>query len=887
MTRAYRWLLRLYPRWFRERYQADLVDAFAADRARYRGRFGPVAFWIFIARDVLTSAYRARRLSATPTPAAADSPFRRSAMETLAQDLRHALQQLIRRPGFAAVAILSLALGIGGNAIIFAFFDGFVLHPFAYPEPDRVVTIGSTFPRVSSDERFIEAISYPEFSDLKRARTIRSIAAFDLGNRNISGGDRPERVATALAVTDLFEPFGVRPALGRGFTPEELAAGQGTAVISYRLWQGRFGADAGVIGSSVKVNGVPTTIVGVMPPELLLLGTDLWLPRRLDAEQYPRNRRVLTLIGRLETGATLEDANAEIAMIAAQTIAAEGTRFEEYQGWRLTVTPWTVALMRDVRPAAWLLLGAVGLVLLIACANLSNLLLARSSTRQREMAVRLALGASRWQIAQHLLSEVAIVGAAGLAGGLLLAQVGLPALVSVVPAQANSLGVTAAINLRVVAWAAVFAIGSAVLVAVLPVFQSTRACPQDALKSDGRSATAGRIPLRLRHALIVAEIALSVVLLVGAGLFVRSFAKLQNVEPGFNPAGVLTMRITLPVEKYRGMEAVNGFFQRAVDSLAHTPGIRSASVASQLPPQGVFTTGFRVNGMTTDDTAMPMSLITVVSASHFANLGVSLVGGRGFADTDRSGAPPVVLVNQAFAQKFLPGLETLGRRISIGPSERPSPPMEIVGVIANAQNRDMRNPPSPEIFVPLQQQTQSNQLFLLVRIASGDAASMLPLVRERLAQIDPDQPVYNVQTLEEAVSAANFGNRFSMMLFALFAAVALSLTTLGIYGVMSYAVSARTQEIGLRLAIGADRRDVMWLVLEQVLRLTGLGLALGLAGVAGASGAIRRALFEVQPLDPATIAATAMILGTVAILSGWFPAWRASRVNPIHALRDE
>ncbi len=468
---------------------------------------------------------------------------------------------------------------------------------------------------------------------------------------------------------------------------------------------------------------------------------------------------------------------------------------------------------------------------------------------------------------------------------MLLAQVGLPALVSVVPAQLNSLGVSAAINFRVVGWAAMFAIGSAVLVALLPVFQSTRTSPQDALKSDGRGATAGRVPLRLRHSLIVAEMALSVMLLVGAGLFVRSFARLQTVEPGFDPRQVLTMRITVPMEKYRGA-AINDFFQQLIDRLEQTPGVRAVSVASQFPPQGVFSTSFRLDSMAAAGETMPMSQITAASATHFATLGVPLVAGRAFANTDRSTAPLVAIVNQAFVAKFLPGKDALGRRVSTGSSDRPSPPMEIVGVVANTQNRDMRNPPSPEIFVPLHQQTLNNQLFLLVR-SDGDAGAMLPVVRQQLASIDPDQPVYNIQTLEEAVAAANFRNRLSMILFAIFAAVALSLTTIGIYGVMSFAVNARTQEIGVRLAVGAGRGDVIWLVLRQVLSLTVLGLVIGLAGVVAASGAIRRALFEVQPLDPITMIAAAVMLGGVALVAGWLPAWRASRVDPVNALRYE
>jgi predicted permease len=885
MTGAYRFLLRLYPRWFRQQYERELLEAFEVDRSQHRSTLALIGFWLYIAKDLAVSACRIRWSPGGAPPREIDPFPRRSVMEALVQDVHHAFRQLVRRPGFTAVAVLSLALGIGGNAIIFAFFDGFVLHPFAYPEPDRVVTFCSTLPRMSSDERFIEAISLPEFMDIDRARTIGPIAAFDLGNRNISGGDRPERVATVLAMGDLFGPFGLEPALGRGFTADELASGVGAGIISYRLWQGRFGGDPNIVGSVMKVNGVPTTVVGVMAPELLVVGADLWLPRPADPAEYPRNRRQLTVIARLAPGATLEEANAELAAIAAQTTAAHAGEFEEYQGWRLTAMPWTEALMRDVRPAAWLLLGAVGLVLLIACANLSNLLLARSSTRQREMAVRLALGAARWRIARHLLAEVALLATAGLGAGLLLAKAGLPALISLVPAQLNTLGVTAAINFRVVGWSAVFAIGSAALVALLPVRQSTRTSPQDALKSDGRGTTAGPAAFRLRHSLIVAEIALSVILLVGAGLFVRSFARLQNVPLGFDPANVLTMRITLPQEKYRGAQ-INDFFQQLLDRLDSTPGVRTASAATQFPPLGAFSTAFHVDSMATDGTTMPMALITAASASHFTNLGVPLVAGRPFASTDRAHTPLVAIVNQAFAAKFLPGAGAIGRRVSIGPSGRPSPPMEIVGIVGNTQNRGMRTPPSPEIFVPLHQQTQSNQLFLLVR-AAGDAGGLLAAVRQHLASIDPDQPVYNVRTLEETVSAANFGSRFSMVLLAIFAAVALSLTTIGIYGVMSFAVHARTQEIGVRLAVGADRRDVMWLVLRQVLGMTAMGLLIGLAGVAAARGAVRGALFEVQPLDPMAIGAAVALLGLVALFAGWFPAWRASRVEPIYALRNE
>ncbi len=885
MRRAYRWLLRVYPRWFRDRYERELLAAFALDRAdeRYCGPVGSLRFWAYILWDVARSAtrVRARRL-----PTVHEHLPKRSAMESILLDFRHAARVLARRPAFAAVAVLSLALGIGGVAAIFALVDGFVLHPFPYPEPDRVVAIGVTFPRVSSEERFIEALSPLEFLEIREAKTIDGIAAFDLGNRNISGGDRPERVFTGLALTDPFAAFRLRPALGRGFTAAELEPNApSAAILSYRLWQSRFGGDAAIIGRTIRVNGQPSTVVGVMPPELLILGADLWIPWGGNPRTLPRNVRQFTLIGRLAPNATIEMANAELTTIAAGIARSHATQFEEYDGWRIAATPWHEAVMSDARPAAFLLLGAVGLVLLIACANLSSLLLARSTGRQREMAVRVALGAGRFRIARHLLAEVLLVAIAGAGLGLLCARAALGAVTSLVPAQLESLGVTTSLNARVLAWTAVFTIGSALIIALLPVLQSTRADPHQALQTDARGTTASRGPRRVRDALIVVEIALSVMLLAGAGLLMRSFVKLRDVSPGIDTRNVLTMRLTLPREKYSGADG-NVFFQQLIDRLADTPGVRVASVASQFPPAGPFTSQFRLEGLETRGVTLPTAMTTVASATHFGTLNLPLLAGRGFTVHDGASSPRVVVVNSTFASRYRPGRSPLGQRLAIGSPDRLSPPMEIVGVVADARNQGLTRPTSPEIFVPLHQQTLYNQLFLLVR-TQNDATAMLDLVRREIATIDPEQPVYAIQTLEDAFAAASFQQRLSMILLGAFAVVAGSLAAIGIYGVMSYAVSARTQEIGVRIAIGAKRRQVLWLVLGQVLRLTAIGIVLGVAAVIAAGGAMRGVLFEIRPQDPITIVAVTILLGSVAMLAGWLPAWRASRIDPVEALRNE
>ena len=716
-------------------------------------------------------------------------------MEALAQDLRHAFRQLVRRPGFTAVAVLSLALGIGGNAIIFAFFDGFVLHPFAYPEPDRVVAIGSTFPRMSSEERFIEAISLPQYVDIQSARThrldrrIRWRQPEHLGRRSAgTGGDdarddrpvRPVRSATRA-----------RPRVHRAKSWRRVRRRRSSVTGSGRVGSAGPGHRRHVGESEWRTDhggrrdaaGAPDSRRGS------------WLPWRIDPNDYPRNRRPFTLIARLAPGATLEEANAELATIAARTTAAHAAEFEEYQGWRLTATPWSRSADARRASGAWLLLGAVGLVLLIACANLSNLFLARSSTRQREMAVRLALGAARWRIARHLLAEVALLTIAGLGAGLLLAQVGLPALVSVVPAQLNTFGVTAAINVRVVGWAAMFAIGSAALVAVLPVFQSTRTSPQDALKSDGRGATAGRVPLRLRHSLIVAEIALSVILLVGAGLW-------SAVSRGFRMSSPASTRQRADDAHYLAAgEVSRRRDQRVLPANAGSPrsdagrsyrfggfAVSSAGLLLDSVSPGFDDDGRRDDADVADHGGKRDPLH---KSRRAAGRRAAIRGDRSPRRATRRDCEPGIRV------EVLSGAEALGRRLSIGPADRPSPPMEIVGIVANTQNRDMRNPPSPEIFVPLHQQTQSNQLFLLVR-TTGEAGGMLSAVREQLATIDPDQPVYNVQTLEAAVSAANFGNRFSMVLFAIFAAVALSLTMINV----AARIASSARRITLHLPLG-------------------------------------------------------------------------------------
>ena len=817
-------------------------------------------------------------------------------MDTLLQDVRYALRQFTRRPGFTAIAVLSLALGIGGNSLIYGLIDGLVLHPFPYPDPDRLVAIGEGFPKLSSGINYVETMSPAEYADFRASRSFSRAAAFDLGNRNISGGDVPERVFTALLLDDPFPVLGMTPVVGRGFTPEELgpsapqdsrtAAGPPVrvAIISYRLWKNRFGGDPSILNRTIRIGGQASSIVGVMPPGLVLIGTDLWIPWGGDPSQVPRNVRQFTAIARLAPGVTLASANAELAVIARRVEASYRGSLKEYEGWQVSAIPWAHALLKDQRPAAFMLLGAVMLVLLIACANLTNLFLARSTTRQRELAVRLALGAARWRLARQLLTESLLLTAAGAVAGLLVAYLGLKISSVLIPPQLAFLDLHADLNLRVLWWTIVMAIAAGVLVAILPALQATRTDPHDSLKSDVR-AGAGRAGNRVRQALVVAEIALSVVLLLGAGLFLRSFMNVQRITLGFDPKEVLTMRLTLPRDRYPG-EAAGAFFDRLVERVGALPGVRAVSAASQFPPASTLETQFSLEGLSDPGVTLPTAVITVASPTYFDALRVALRAGRMYSATDRLETPPVVVVNQAFASRYMPGVDPVGRRVSLGVPPREGPPATIVGVVADFRNDGATRPTRPEIYMPVRQQTAWNQLFLVIR-ADQNAAGLISPVRTAVASMDPEQPVYAVRTLEDVLAGSNFQQTSSAVLLGVFAGMALLLAAIGIYGVMSYTVSARTQEIGVRLALGAPRVAVMWLVLGQVLRLSAVGLAIGLGLLLVLGRVLTQLLFGVGPADTLTIVVATATLGVIAIGAAWAPAFRASRVDPMRALRYE
>jgi putative ABC transport system permease protein len=795
----------------------------------------------------------------------------------LLRDGRYALRQLVRTPAFTAVAILTIAVGIGATSAMFSVVNGVLLRPLPYPEPDGLVRVHEVVPQYG---RF--SVAPGTFLDWRQQSTVfESLAAYSGNSVTFTGGDGPERIPSASVSAELWEVLKVRPALGRSFAKDEDAPGRdGVVVLSHGAWQRRFGSDPSVLGRSVALNGRPCTIVGVMPAGFYFPSRDaeLWTPLALDPAKASRGAHYLGVVGRTKAGVSVRQAEAEMQTVA-ERLAREFP--DTNAGESAAVVQLHEQVVGRIRPALLTLFAAVGFVILIACANVANLLLVRASVRERELAIRTALGASRRRLVMQMLAESVLLAVAGGALGVLLAYLAVPA-IRTLSAGSIPRVEDVAVDARVMGFAALASLLTGVVFGLAPAWQASRASIGDALKEGSRgSASAGG---RARGALLVGEMALSMVLLVGAALLLRSFDRLTSVNPGFDAERVLAFQVALPQASYAEDHDRIRFFGDLLQRLEVLPQVRAAGMVQTLPMRGGYVLSFAIQGRPPAKPGdEPSARHRSVSAKYFATLGIPLLRGRAFGERDVAGAPMVAVIDQAFAERHFPNEDPLGRGLDIGNGTEGF--YEIVGVVANVHHDGLDADPAPTMYVPFEQDVFSS-MWIVAR-TDGDPAQLAGAARLAVRELDSGLPASRMGPLADAVSDSVAQRRFSMLLLGLFALIALFLAAVGLYGVVAYAVGQRTREIGVRMAIGAQAGDVLRLVLGGGMRLAFAGVAVGTAAALALARLVASLLFEVTPFDPTSYAATALVLLAVAALACYLPASRAMRLDPLAALREE
>ena len=818
---------------------------------------------------------------------------RREWMGDLVQDLRYGLRGLRRAPGFTAVAALTLALGIGATTAIFSVVNAVVLRPLPYRDAERVVMVWMD----NRPQRMPEDIhSWPNFADLRAQGTIFAhLAAYYPGGYNLTGGCaeggsacEPQRVAAGVTTADLFDVLGVRPAIGRPFeAAEEVQGKDGVVVISHGLWTRMFGADPGAVGRTVRLNGRERTVIGVMPRGFAFPSaqTELWVPLVLPPQaREARGSFGLYVVGRLAPGVSLERAKRDVATVWGRLQQQYAEAIGPY-GVNLVALPEQV-VGRSLRTALWVMLGAVAAVLLIGCANVANLLLSRAAVREREVSVRLALGASRRRLVRQLLTESVLLATIGGVLGVALAWGGMRALTRLAPADIPRLD-EVRLDAPVLA-AAVLAVALAgIAFGLAPAMQASRPGLVASLREGGRGGTSGQRGNRTRQLLAGAQVALVVVLLTGAGLLIRSFVELQRVELGFRPDHLLTMRVSLPGAKYPQDAHRTGFFQSLVERVGALPGVQGVAATSsiflsQTPNSTVFT----VEGRTATPEERRIEVpIDAVTPEYFRVMGVPLVRGRAFTAQDRDSAPPVAIINANMARRFWPNEDAVGKRFKYGGPTSPAPWLTVVGVVGDMRRTGLDAPVRYETFLP-HAQAADNGMTLVVR-TTRDPLAVAPAVRGAVRALDPDQPVFEVRSMDELLSSRVAQRRFSMTLLGTFAALALALGVVGVYGVTSYLVAQRAREVGLRMALGAEPRQLVRMVVGQGMRVAAVGIVLGLVGALGVARVMASLLYGVRPTDVASLLGATAVLALATLVANYVPARRAARVDPLVSLRSD
>ncbi|HJQ33856.1 MAG TPA: ABC transporter permease [Pyrinomonadaceae bacterium] len=811
---------------------------------------------------------------------------------TFWQDVKYAARVLRKSPGFTAVALLAVALGVGANTAIFSVVNAVLLKPLNYKDAGELVLINHNYPKLDL-KASVSAPGYAYYRD--NAKSFSNVAAGTGWAVNLTGEGEPERLQGIAVTPNMFQTLGIEPAQGRTFTPEEGQPGANKAVVlADNFWRRRFGG-VPVVGKNVMLNGEPYTVVGVMPPgfqfgrEWAGQAPDIYGPLGFTPQQLDPNTGLtnenLGVVARLKPGVKAEQAQAELSSMAAD-LRRQYMPGADESNWGLLLTRFDEFVVGGIRKALLVLLGAVAFVLLIACANVANLMLARAAVRQKEIAVRSALGASRWRVARQLLTESVLLSVTGGAGGLLLAMWGVDLLLKLDDTQiprAAEVGLDSNVLL--------FTLGISILTGVIfglaPAFQTSNVNLHDTLKEGGRS---GRSALSgsVRNVLVAVEIAFAVVLLVGAGLLIRSFMRLQQVDPGFQPRGVLAMLVSLPPNKYSDQARRATFDRQLLEQLRALPGVKSAATNTSLPMSGWNQSGsFRIEGRTVaPNESAPHGARWMPSEDYFQTMGIPLIKGRYFDARDTADAPGVAVIDETLARKYWPDEDPVGKRITFEGGQQQPRWREVVGVVAHVRNEGLEGESRGQYYVPYAQRANNTDVFVVLR-TDGDPSSLAPAVRGAIASVDRDLPVYRVTTMEKMVSDSLSQRRFSMFLFGVFAALALALAVVGLYGVMSYGVAQRTHEIGLRMALGAQRGDVLRMVVGQGMLVVAVGLGVGLVAAFGLTRVMSSLLFGVSSADPLTYAGIAVLLAAVALLASYIPARRATKVDPMVALRYE
>ena len=812
-------------------------------------------------------------------------------METLLSDVKYGLRLILKNPVFSLVVVVALALGIGANTAIFSVLNAVLLKPLPYTDSEHLVMMWQRFTGIGvpKDQNWT---SPPEFSDVRRHQSSFSdMAAIQGTSFSILVGDTPERILGQFVSPSFFKLLGVEPSLGRTFSPDEEQQGkEAVVVMSHGLWQRRFASDRALIERTLNMNGRPYQVIGIAPPgfrDPVQPEAEMWAALSFTDQQLTqRGSHGLLVIARVKPELTLEQARSDMARVSERII--EGAPEYPYAkfGYRVLINPLLEEAVGDIRPALLMLMGSVGLVLLIACTNVANLMLVRASAREREIGIRTALGAGRGRLMRQMLTESVVLSLIGAIVGVALARVGVSVLATMAAQSFPRLADTR-IDLLALTFTVVVALATGILFGLFPAFQSARGATQDVLKEGSQASTTGRGRLRLRRVLVAAEVALSLLLLVGAGLLIKSFMRLQAVDAGFDPSGVLTMRIVVPTVRYAQPDQVRNFYQEVLRRVAGLPGVTKVGASNGIPLSGAGGSGTTTidNPAFPDDRGTPEADQRIVTLGYFEAMGMTLLSGRVFDERDSSTGQPVAIIDETMARTFWPNEDAIGKRLKRGGRQSTQPWLTIVGVVRHVRYRTLEEPSRVQLYMP-HAQVPTTGMSLAIK-ADVDPRTLSNSIQREVIAVDREQPVWAVRTMDELMATSVMRRQLIMTLLTLFAGIALTLAAVGIYGVISYWVTQRSHEIGIRVAIGASRLDVLKMVLGQSMSVVLIGVAIGLAGAAALTRVMGTLLYNVSTTDAATFASYSGALILVGLIASYLPARRATRIDPVTMLRQQ